>query len=124
MPERLSQCQQPFFMMQGEFESAGTNRVTSLGRLLDGGAEGSCALNHWLCINRGASLTTLEQNYVLLDSTLKEKIATIRKDLTATQEQMPEVKQFMTTTPAQLRMLTKQWTMWRSSWRRYLRLSD
>ncbi|KAB1226261.1 hypothetical protein CJ030_MR1G019572 [Morella rubra] len=39
---------------------------------------------------------------------LKEEVTTIRKDLTTIQERMLDLKQFMTTTPAQLRMLTKR----------------
>ncbi|KAB1204417.1 hypothetical protein CJ030_MR6G024332 [Morella rubra] len=63
---------------------------------------------HAVDIVHGARLTTLEENIVLLDNTLKKEIITMRKDLTVIQEQMPDLKQFMTTTPTQLQTLTKQ----------------
>lgn len=56
------------------------------------------ASTHRLCV---------DQNYALLDTTLKEEVTTIRKDLAAIQKQMIELKQFMTTTPAQLWTLMK-----------------
>ncbi|KAB1209741.1 hypothetical protein CJ030_MR6G001840 [Morella rubra] len=61
-----------------------------------------------LCTDLNSHLTTLEQNYVILDSTLKEEVNTPRKDHRAIPEQMPDLRQTMTTTPTQLQTLTRQ----------------
>lgn len=63
---------------------------------------------HSLCIDLNSRLTTLEQNYVLIDNTLKEEVSTMKKDLGAIQKQLPELQQFLNTTPVQLQTLTKQ----------------